>query len=406
MKPDFINKINYIDGNNSDIISVLESNFSRGVSEAENFAYKFKGKNIEDTGRNIWNFLKNKISYSADGFNQKIVLPNRLMHYASSNETSDCKSFALFSNSILAALGYKVCFRYVSFNNNKTPTHTYSIAEDNNGNKIIVDGVWNKYNEEKKYTHKIDHCMNISTLSGINGVMDLTAPEIKVKIERWYNRIANYPKGSSERTQIIKRINELEQIYKSITGLEGIGKTKKDKNKGGGGVKKVVLSPGRNAFLGLLKLNVRGLAKRLSIQLVKNPDKLKAKWIKLGGSFKNLEKAIGIGKDKKPLLGESKKNKSINGYEIGVVEETLLASSMPVLIAILGFLQKVGDKDKGDDTIIQDGVDAGGQNESADNMDIDLNDKADHTGLSISPVMILGGVALVGGAYYFLTKKK
>ena len=406
MKPDFINKINFIDGNNDNIISVLESNFPRGVMEASNFAYKFKGKNINETGKNIWNFLKNKINYSADGFNQKIVLPNRLMHYATTNEPSDCKSFALFSNSILASLGYKVCFRYVSFNNNKTPTHTYSVAQDNFGNKIIVDGVWNKFNEEKQYTHKIDNCMNISTLSGIEGVMDLTAPEIRTKIENWYGKIANYPKGSSERMQIIKRINELEQIYKSITGLEGIGKAKTNKPKASG-LKKVALSTGRNAFLGLVKLNVRGLAKRLSIQLEKNKEKTKAKWIKLGGSFKSLEKAINLGKGKKALLGESKKNKSLNGHdELGVISETLLVSAMPVLVSILAFLKSVGDKGEGDALLVQEGVDAGGKTDSADNMNIDLDDKADHSGFSISPVMILGGVALVGGAYYFLTKKK
>lgn len=59
-------------------------------------------------------------------------------------------------------------------------------------------------------------------------------------------------------------------------------------------VKKVLLAVPRGAFLGLILLNVRGLASRLSAMNKKDPAKLKAMWLRLGGDpiklLNNVEK--------------------------------------------------------------------------------------------------------------------
>jgi len=92
-------------------------------------------------------------------------------------------------------------------------------------------------------------------------------------------------------------------------GAKGRGKRKLKKllKKVGTGVKKafkglktVTLAPARNAFLSLIRLNLRGLASKLSRV---NQSKLMKLWDRFGGKRSSLQKAISKGKQKRPLLG-------------------------------------------------------------------------------------------------------
>jgi hypothetical protein len=69
--------------------------------------------------------------------------------------------------------------------------------------------------------------------------------------------------------------------------------------------KRVALSPSRSAFLGLIKLNYRGLASRMGAFLDRDPNnwkKLEKKYCTLGGGADSLRKSVNQGKNKKPLL--------------------------------------------------------------------------------------------------------
>ena len=108
-----------------------------------------------------------------------------------------------------------------------------------------------------------------------------------------------------------------------IGEIEGIGR-----RKGKGrlklkkifkGIKKISLAANRNAFLALVRLNLRGLA--LKLKRV-NQTKMLRLWERLGGNKKSLLKAISKGSQKRPLLGASKKTRRIKGFEedsIGVI---------------------------------------------------------------------------------------
>jgi len=117
--------------------------------------------------------------------------------------------------------------------------------------------------------------------------------------------------------------------------------------------KRVALSPSRSAFLGLIKLNYRGLATRMGAFLdrdLKNWKKLEKKYCKLGGGADSLRKSVNQGKNKKPLLcGAKCKAKlpaNFSGYSIDGLdfdynyptgaEETAAAAATasPVLSAI------------------------------------------------------------------------
>ena len=401
-EPELKTIVNHRDGSNGDIIKTIERAFPDAVKSVKEYAHQFKGKDLYESGSNVWNYLKNNISYEADGRNQKILMPRRLAHC----KIGDCKSFALFSASILYSLGYNVKFRYTSYNSLRTPTHIYTIASDNKGNEIICDAVWYKYNEEKSYTHKIDHKMQISTLSGIGTAEELTTEELIRRIKWRYSQLEKYREGTSERAFVLKRINILEDLLKRRTGTAGIGAPQKNKEKGRGGraVKKIALSVPRASLLTLLKLNARGIAKRFSFS---DQDKLKKLWAKLGGKESKLMEAIEKGKNKKPLLGESKKNKALKGIGFAPAIPVLLASATALLTAFKSIMPPSKDGDDSIELAVQEGLNNGGDG-SVDltGEDVEIVDKgsgADH-GFSPSPMMIGVGLAVVVGGYLMMKK--
>lgn len=112
----------------------------------------------------------------------------------------------------------------------------------------------------------------------------------------------------------------------------------------GANVKRVALSVPRNAFLSLVKLNVKKIAVKLYANL-QDPNKKRAlfkKWCKLGGDAKKLESAIVKAYNKYAR----KKGRKI-GYmdmdaQIGAVSvATLLATATPIITALLPFLKQV-----------------------------------------------------------------
>lgn len=408
--PEYRTTTEFNNGLNADIITTLEKNFPEAYEQVNTYSQKFAGANIEDTCYRVWKFLKDNITYKADGaVHQKIKLPSRFI----ADAEGDCKSFSLFAASVLAHY-YKVAFRYVSFNSNSTPTHVYVIARDNAGKTIIVDGVWHSFNSQKQYTHKIDHWMKISTLSGLGTLEEIPTSEIARRIKKWYNLLENYTAGSSERARIRARINQLEAVYKSRTGQNGIGdKEKRDARKKAGkasGAKKIALAPGRAAFLELVRLNVRGLAHKLSKL---TPDKATAKWKKLGGNPTKILNAITIGKKKKPLFGESKKSRGVKGYEDGIgiapAVAAILVAAGPVLVAFLNLFkgQNSTEAEGGSfDSLLEDSTQAGGDTSfNPDSGDVDITDKgtgADHSSFSLSSPIVLGALAV--GAFLLLKK--
>ena len=121
--------------------------------------------------------------------------------------------------------------------------------------------------------------------------------------------------------------------------------------------KTVSFFPTRKAFLLLVALNVRGLAKRLSRLSAIAKKNL---WVnKFGGKIDVLEGAIKRGLKKKPLFGASKKVKAIKGvgYVIdnsnsitgagdpistGASTATIIAAAAPILIALSKLFKKEG----------------------------------------------------------------
>jgi len=308
-------------------------------------------------------YIRKNVKYKADGFSeQNIQLPGRMFK---GTKQADCKSFSLAFLGMMGALGYDCGFRFASYRKNLIPTHVYNFVVCN-GKKFTFDACVKNLKESPRHTFLKD--MKVQYLSGLP-------------------------------------IMEQDYIGKKGTG------------------KKILLAPVRGAFIALLNLNVRGLAKKLSIALQKDPSRTKAMWEKLGGKFDKLEKAINKGKSKKPLAGESKNNKALKGIDgryltdsesgyIGVVDlaaiGTFLATAAPALIAAKALFKQNGipEGEEGD-VITKDEADATEPlPKGFEAADPETGGKGG-TGTSFKPSPLLiggviGGLALV----YFLTKKK
>lgn len=108
------------------------------------------------------------------------------------------------------------------------------------------------------------------------------------------------------------------------------------------GAKVTALRIPRGAFLGLLSINYRGMASRISRAKLNEPDKYKeavSKFQKLGGDKSTFEKSLRNGKDKKPLVCGSKCKDKINFsgegfYNVEPVSTTVAGASIGTTIAL------------------------------------------------------------------------
>ncbi len=215
-------------GTNADIVRGIESFFPLALKQVKekNWCEFFRAATIEQTAENVWDYLKFRINYKADGNTQRIKTPARLVFDAkndvfgfSDTSKADCKSYALFAAACMKALYPKanVCFRYVSFKKaDATPTHVYCVVKQS-GQTIIIDGVYDEFNHEKPYKHKQDHqAMRIVAMTGF----DETG---KTALVNARNR---YPYGHPYREQLNNAINGMGGTgignTENITGAVGI----------------------------------------------------------------------------------------------------------------------------------------------------------------------------------------
>jgi hypothetical protein len=368
-----------------DIIKTLTDCFSQAVEQTKEFAENFRGENNFKSAYNIWSFIRSNITYKKDGDGYQVVQsPGALL----SRLNGDCKSQSLLISAVLYNLGANnVRLRFVSYKNNKIPTHVYCVF-DFDGKTVPVDSVIKKFNFELPYKFKIDKNMNVYSLSGIDGTQrekmlknafektkrgtlchNLIYKELRKErnqpqqtIVLTTDQYSFYKKRLEAHLNYHKKNNKLGLCYNLITaeysallnnnildGIGSIGKIRLGKGlkKVFGGVKKVSLSPSRNAFLLLVKNNVFGLAGRLTFA---DPTKRAKFWASFGGNNNKLNTAISQGKVKRALLSNKEFGKiSGIGAEPATTTAAAIAAAAPILAVVaklLGNMKKAPKLDK------------------------------------------------------------
>jgi len=379
--------------NTSDIIKQMQKAHYDNSAFAKKIAYKFKGSTVKQTCRNIFNWLKDNIEYRIEPAHLQTT---KSLQRLVSDGYGDCKHYSGFFAAILSALNIKHHYRFTSYNNSTTPTHVYVVAYDDNNQPIYCDAVLEVFNTEKNYTHKIDKNM-LAHLGSIDSIGRKSSPRRAARQEKRADRKAEKAPAKAARAE--KRKDRRDKAKEKLKSLPK-------------GVKKISIAPARAAFLGLVLLNLRGFANKLSNS---NQIKLKRRWEDLGGDFRKLQDAINKGKAKKALLA------GIDGEDnLGAVATatTAIAAATPIIVALNNFLKESGEalqkgkdlfkgatgQDLGNTPFNQD-KDPGAPNTAAKEA---AEDAAEETGTSGGGMgknmipLLIGGAALA----FFAFKKK
>jgi len=302
----FENRKNIIveDQSTGDIIKAILETHPKYRDDYKKLAPYFRGSNEIRSCEKIWNFLKKNIRYVVESENKQYVRsPAAILKQA----VSDCKCYSLFAGGICDSLGMNFCFRFASYNDfTKQPGHVFVVVNPGTNNEIWIDPVLSYFNYKKPYYFKIDKKpkMAIYSISGIG------------------------------------RASKAQRMARRVKRRKNFGQKLK---KGLRGVLKVAAAPARNAFLGIVQLNVHNLAKKLAVAYAKNPTSLKNFWESFGGRIDKLVGAINRGKKKRRILGVEENMSNFEGmpYAIGSVG-ALIASAAPILVKVADFLKKLG----------------------------------------------------------------
>ena len=281
---------------NKDIRDLLVKLVPKAKSQMVEFSKGFKGRTNKETCKKIFDYIKSNFTYVADGGEQIIKLPSALLK----KRVGDCKSYSLFTASILENLKIPYKFVYTSYNNNPIPAHVYVVTEDG----CIIDAVYGIFNAEKKPTYRYTQDMNVRYMAGIGA--DCTSCS----------------KGVGKVTIISK--DKRQQI--KTTAQDVAGK-----------FKSAAFVGGRAVLLGLIKGNYDGIATKM--QKV-DTNKLKNDWTRVGGDYSALTNAIKEGASKPAkklgLLGKLKsllKKKGIQGIgatDVGAIQAAIVAVATAV----------------------------------------------------------------------------
>jgi hypothetical protein len=391
--------------NVGDIMQGIVNTHNKYKADYDKIYKQFEGRNIIDTARNVYNYLKNNTYYVIESDNkQTLRSPAAIIALGKNPKIGlDCKSYSLFIGGILDAFkrhGKKFdwCYRFASYKiTDRLPHHVFVVINPNTDKEIFVDPVLSTFNNRKIYHFKIDRKpMALIAIAGIGR---------KSKQDRKEHRQAIKQKLKEK----IKKAGKIFLKFNPATATA------------------------RNAFLLLVKLNIFNLAFDLNkIKQKGEEGKLIKLWTSIGGKYTNLNRNIGLGL-------KHKHHKKMSG--IGVVAvATATTTSIPILIKIKDLLKSVGiDPEKLQKEItpviksivnkkIEDAVDkiekkgsssdgtfdipdsaadSFNENESVesptDSADDSSNDSGDEMGAISNNNLILGGAALVG--VYFLLKK-
>lgn len=286
----------------SNIINGLLQFHKNYESEYDKIASAFAGRTPRETGKKIWNFLKTNTRYVVEPDSKQTLRSPSAILYTGKTLGIDCKNLSLFTGGVLDALnrkGNKInwCYRFASYRyNDKLPHHVFVVINPNTSNEIWVDAVLDAYNDKKQYFYKTDKTPNMALIS-------MAGIGRKTKAERKENRKAKVQKvkqAIKKAGKVVLKINPA-----SVTA--------------------------RNSFLGLVKLNVFGLASKLELAMLKSSSVLDF-WKQIGGDITALTKSIQVGKAKKQIGA------------IGVAPAGLVTPALPILAKIKDLLAKLGIK--------------------------------------------------------------
>lgn len=289
----------------TDIIRDMQNSHRLFASDYDLIAGYFDAGNVRVTAKRLFDFCKRNVPYKIESDErQTIRSPAGIL----ARGNGDCKHYASWIAGVLDALrrkGAKIdwCYRFASYSMfNKVPHHVFVVLQVDGG-EVWVDPVLPSFNNRKNYWYKTDKKVPMA-LYRVSGVDD-----------------------------DVSGMDDMGNIFKSA--WKGI---KKGATKYWGVVKKFAAAPARNAFLGLVALNVHGFASALAKA---DQNKLRSTWESLGGAYSALRNTFLKGAKKKRIFGVGADDPlpvSVEG--VGVIQAAAaLALAAPIIAALKGLMK-------------------------------------------------------------------
>jgi hypothetical protein len=170
----FLNQQNVVVENQgvNDIIQGILETHNKYEDEYDKIYPYFIGSDLQETSKNIFNFLKKNVPYFIESNDfQFLKSPASIIC-----TPSDCKSYALFSCGVLDAIkrntgeDIEVVYRFASYDPfDKIPQHVFCVVRGD-GEEFWIDPVLDKFNEKKKPYFYKDKNINKMSLVGLSGV--------------------------------------------------------------------------------------------------------------------------------------------------------------------------------------------------------------------------------------------
>ena len=335
--------------------------------------------------QSLWNFVVDYIKYNIEAGEQlrtpaktwydAQVCARQHPGVNDPQHSADCDCMSIFCGCVLLNWGIPFSFRITGYSDVlgicHGYQHVYTIAHCK-GENVICDPVYHLFNAEKPFEIQKTYAMSLNgcdiyALSGIpdededlgvteyyetpdgslgvlNGRAKRKARKAKRKAKKKARKAARKEKRAAKKeikaarkakrkarkrgdkkalaeakeklaTAKAKKFNAKEKIRENRVGIAKVV------SKVGQAIKKGTMFLPRAAFLMLLRLNFRGMARKFSNNQTAY-NKFAGKWKRVfGGKEKKLKKAIEKGKKKKAFFG---KGKNVNGlagelYELGTI---------------------------------------------------------------------------------------
>jgi hypothetical protein len=155
-----------VDADVDDTLKFIPKAVKQTLHHTEQLAPMLKGSTLEQTCRNIWEFVYRHIAYrkDADGIEQ-VRSPARV--WQDRKQGVDCDCYTTFISSILTNLNIPHTYRITKYFKPHFQ-HIYPIVPTPNGKYITIDCVVEQFNYEEPFSEKKDTPMDLHFLNGLD----------------------------------------------------------------------------------------------------------------------------------------------------------------------------------------------------------------------------------------------
>lgn len=231
-KPEERDRIIIKDGEVQDTVGLMEKVVHKYLVDTSRIAPVLKKSSLEETCRNIWQFIYGNIQYKLDkkGLEQ---LRRPARSWAERKTGVDCDCMSIFASSVLTNLKIPHSFRITKYSADHWQ-HVYVIVPDGSGKHFTIDAVVSQFNYEKPFSEKMDYPMslngiNVAVLSGLGSDLEnaVLAPGLtglgasasvsaKQELQKLYQHLVDTRNSIKKHPRMVSSIDDPEALVKML----------------------------------------------------------------------------------------------------------------------------------------------------------------------------------------------